>query len=219
MDQEKLSRIAFFGLCILLLLVRSFFAIKLRKESGKKPKDRDAIAREGKTNFIFRRLIILPALAISIFLYSIHPPWMAALSIPFPRLGMWIGAILGLCGIAFLIWVHACLGKEWSVNLQLNNDHRLIQSGPYSRIRHPMYTALFSIYLGLGFISSNYVIIILMIMAVISLVIRIPKEEIMLIEKFGDEYKRWFQQSNAAHFRSKDFTGCSVSEATTRTFV
>jgi multisubunit Na+/H+ antiporter MnhB subunit len=29
----------------------------------------------------------------------------------------------------------------------------------------------------------------------------------------------WFQQSNAAHFRSKDFTGCSVSEATTRTFV
>jgi hypothetical protein len=31
--------------------------------------------------------------------------------------------------------------------------------------------------------------------------------------------KGWFQQSNAAHFRSKDFTGCSVSEATTRTFV
>jgi hypothetical protein len=33
------------------------------------------------------------------------------------------------------------------------------------------------------------------------------------------ELKGWFQQSNAAHFRSKDFTGCSVSEATTRTFV
>lgn len=195
MDQEKLSRIVLFGLCVLLLLVRSFFAIKLRKESGKKPKDRDAIAREGKTNYMFRRLIILPALAISVFLYSIKSPWMAALSIPCPRLGMWIGAILGLCGIAFLIWVHACLGKEWSVNLQLNNDHRLIKSGPYSRIRHPMYTALFSVYLGLGLISSNYIIIILMIMAVISLAIRIPKEEKMLIEKFGDEYTTYMQNT------------------------
>jgi protein-S-isoprenylcysteine O-methyltransferase Ste14 len=195
MDQERLSRIVFFGLCILLLLVRSFFAIKLRKESGKKQKDRDAIAREGKTNFVFRRLILLPALAISIFLYSIHPPWMAVLSIPFPRLGMWIGVILGLFGTAFLIWVHVCLGKEWSVNLQLNSDHRLIKSGPYSRIRHPMYTALFSVYLGLGLISSNYVIIILMIMAVISLAIRIPKEEKMLIEKFGDEYKTYMRNT------------------------
>lgn len=108
---------------------------------------------------------------------------------------MWIGAILGLCGIAFLIWVHACLGKEWSVNLQLNDDHRLIRSGPYSRIRHPMYTALFSVYLGLGLISSNYVIIILMIIAIISLAIRIPKEENMLIEKFGDEYKTYMENT------------------------
>jgi protein-S-isoprenylcysteine O-methyltransferase Ste14 len=87
------------------------------------------------------------------------------------------------------------LGKEWSVNLQLNQDHRLIQSGPYSKIRHPMYTAIFAIYLGLSLISANYLVVSVMVLFILSAVARIPREEQMLIERFGDTYRDYIRKT------------------------
>jgi protein-S-isoprenylcysteine O-methyltransferase Ste14 len=197
MDQERLSRIALFGLVMFFLLVRFYFTLTLRRKGGKSPRDRNAIAREGKVNFVVRRFIIAPALSVFCFLYYANPLWMRSFSIPLPQLGIWIVAIVGLCGIVFLIWVHVCLGKEWSANLQLRKDHLLIQSGPYSRIRHPMYTALFTFYLSAGIVSSNYVILILLALAVVSIAIRIPKEEEMLIGEFGDEYRKYMKNTGS----------------------
>ncbi len=102
---------------------------------------------------------------------------------------------MALSGIVLLAWTHVCLGKEWSINLQLRDDHRLIRSGPYSRIRHPMYTALFAIYIGIGLISNNYAALALILMVVISLLLRVPKEEKMMIEKFGDEYRAYMKKT------------------------
>ena len=108
---------------------------------------------------------------------------------------MWLGAGLGLAGLVFLIWVHVHLGKEWSVSLQLNQDHRLIQSGPYSKIRHPMYTALFAIYLGLSLITANYLVVFVMALLILSAAARIPQEEQMLLERFGDTYRDYIQKT------------------------
>jgi len=103
--------------------------------------------------------------------------------------------VIGFLGIGFLIWVHICLGKEWYANLKLRNAHSLIKSGPYSKIRHPMYTALFIIYLSIALISTNLIIIILMVLTIISIIIRLPKEEEMLIFEFGDEYKNYMNNT------------------------
>ena len=105
-----------------------------------------------------------------------------------PLLTTWTGFVAGITGILLLTWVHAHLGKEWSVNLWLNDDHRLIKTGPYARVRHPMYSALFLVYLGLGIITANYLILVFIILSIISIYRRIPDEEKMLKDKFGDEY-------------------------------
>jgi protein-S-isoprenylcysteine O-methyltransferase Ste14 len=97
----------------------------------------------------------------------------------------------GIVGTTFLIWVNLSLGKEWSANLMIKNEHKLIKSGPYSKIRHPMYTSLFIIYLSFALLTCNYIIIILTLLAIISLIIRIPKEEKMLISEFGEDYKNY----------------------------
>jgi protein-S-isoprenylcysteine O-methyltransferase Ste14 len=199
MDQEALSRFFLGGILILFLLVRLFFTIASRVKGARKPEDVKTTVPEGKANFILRRFVLVPALSASFFFLYAHPSWMGLFSIPLHRLGIYLGAILGLCGLVLLIWVHLSLGKQWSAKLQLRNDHDLIQSGPYSRIRHPMYTALFAVYLSLGIVSSNYVILILIVAAVVSIAARIPQEEEMLIARFGEEYKR-YQQSTGRLF-------------------
>ncbi len=195
MDQEKQCRILVAGLVLLFLLVRAFFTIKWREKKGEIPGVSHRIESEGKGNFFVRRFIIVPMLSISLFLFYARPSWMTTFSIPLPLIGIYAGAVLGLCGIIFLIWVHLYLGKEWSAKLQIRNDHHLIQSGPYASIRHPMYSALFAIYLAIGIVSSNYAILIPLAIAVLSIAIRIPKEEEMLIERFGDDYRNYMKRT------------------------
>ena len=190
MAQDLISRTSFAVLFFLLLAVRNIFSIKHRKGMINIKN-----TQEGKANFIIRRFILGPILGVFMIFYFINPLWMKFLLIPFPQFVIWVGAILGLCGILFLIWVHIYLGKEWSADLKLNTDHKLIETGPYSKIRHPMYTAVFAIYLALGIISFNYILLAVFILIIISSIIRVPDEEKMMTEKFGERYKIYMQNT------------------------
>jgi protein-S-isoprenylcysteine O-methyltransferase Ste14 len=196
MTQFNLSRILFSIVAIAFIVVRIFFTIRFREAEELSQKDNKKNARERKFNFLIRRFVILPLIICTIWIYYIlNPSWMQIFIFILSETILWIVTVIGFIGITFLIWVHISLGKEWYANLKLRNDHLLIKSGPYSKIRHPMYTALFIIYLSLAFISTNILLIILIIFAIISIIIRLPKEEEMLILEFGDEYKHYMKNT------------------------
>jgi protein-S-isoprenylcysteine O-methyltransferase Ste14 len=202
MNRFTLSKILLDVLIIMFIAVRVFFTIRFRKAEGSSQKDNKKDAREGKLNFMIRRYVLLPLLIATICIYyALNPTWMQIFIIPYTEIFLWIITLIGLTGILFLIWVHICLGKEWYANLKFRNNHSLIKSGPYSKIRHPMYTALFIIYLSMGLMSANLLIIFLIILIIISIVIRIPKEEEMLIAEFGNEYRDYMK--NASRFFPK----------------
>ena len=116
---------------------------------------------------------------------------MKSFTLPLPEIVLWILTVIAFMAIAFLIWVHIYLGKEWSASLKIREGHQLIISGPYSKIRHPMYTALFTIYLSFALVSGNLLIIVPTILAIISLAVRVKKEEDVLITEFGDQYRNY----------------------------
>lgn len=63
-------------------------------------------------------------------------------------------AILGV----YLFWrSHADLGGMWSAHLEVRKEHRLITHGIYSRIRHPMYSAIFLITLAQAMVLTNWI--------------------------------------------------------------
>ena len=107
----------------------------------------------------------------------------------------WLGVGLGAAGLILLVWVHHTLGRRWSTNLQLREEHTLVTGGPYRWARHPMYTALFSFFAGLVLVSASWLVALLVVVAILVLYARIGEEETMMIEQYGDEYRAYMQQT------------------------
>ncbi|MBR0992740.1 isoprenylcysteine carboxylmethyltransferase family protein [Bradyrhizobium japonicum] len=77
----------------------------------------------------------------------LYTPWVAQLLGWKPlwvlgNTGIYIAAILSAAGIAFAWWGRLHLGKFWSNTITHKEDHRVIDTGPYGIVRHPIYTGL-----------------------------------------------------------------------------
>jgi protein-S-isoprenylcysteine O-methyltransferase Ste14 len=56
--------------------------------------------------------------------------------------GAYALAALTLAGILFAWWARIHLGRLWSGTITRKEDHRVVDSGPYALVRHPIYTGL-----------------------------------------------------------------------------
>ncbi|MEM6555422.1 MAG: protein-S-isoprenylcysteine O-methyltransferase [Pseudomonadota bacterium] len=100
-----------------------------------------------------------------------------------------IGLLLLIPGL-WLFWrSHADLGRNWSVTTELREEHTLISNGVYKRIRHPMYSAIWLIFLAYPFLIHNWIAGPAAIVAYgILYVVRVPIEEAMMRQQFGQAY-------------------------------
>ena len=53
-----------------------------------------------------------------------------------------VGMALTFAGVALAIQARRMLGRNWSSEVQIKQDHELIQRGPYRFVRHPNYTVV-----------------------------------------------------------------------------
>ena len=56
--------------------------------------------------------------------------------------GMYALAALMLAGLALTWWARICLGPLWSSTITRKEDHKVIDTGPYAFVRHPIYSGL-----------------------------------------------------------------------------
>jgi protein-S-isoprenylcysteine O-methyltransferase Ste14 len=197
MSTETIFRIAFWVLFGGLVLMRAYFSLRVRRAGERVMPDREAVEREGKAMFVFRVVVFLILLAV-LALYGLSSPWLDVFAIPLPdslRSLRWAGFVLGLAGLAFWTWTQAALGKEWSPQLQVREEHHLVTAGPYARIRHPLYTAMFGVVIAFALVSANWIFVVLAALAIVGVVVRVPREERMMIEEFGEEYRAYMQRT------------------------
>ena len=194
MDTSSTFRIAFFILLGGMLIVRIYFNLRLRRAGERFMPDEQAIRHEGMALFVSRVILFFALIAILV-LYAIRHPWMQSLNFYLPDWLRWLGFILGLLSISLMTWVELELDRQFSPQLQLRQEHQLITSGPYSRVRHPLYTALDAYGLSLAFVSANWFFVLFFILSLLGLTLRVPKEERMLLEQFGDQYRTYMQHT------------------------
>ena len=107
---------------------------------------------------------------------------------------------LGVCAMAAGLWLfwrsHVDLGDNWSVTLEIDAKHKLVTRGVYRLVRHPMYTSFFVSGIGQALLLANWVAGPAALVAVAVLVlVRLPNEEAMMIEAFGDEYRDYMRRT------------------------
>ncbi len=193
MNEEMIFRIVFWVFLFLIIVFNRIIpALRARKSEAKILPDKNAIKNEGNFTFLIR--IIFFVLFFSyLILYSIYPPFMNIFHIPFSIWLRWLGTFFAFIGVIFWIYSQAVLDKYWSPQLQVQKEHRIITAGPYGVIRHPIYTAMFFWVIGLALFSANLVFVLLALLTIFGLILRVPKEEKMMIEQFGDEYTKYMK--------------------------
>lgn len=195
MPTQTMFRIVFLVLLFGLVVMRGYFTLQVRRAGERVMPDSGAIAREGGAGVFIARVVgffLLLALLVS---YIIGSAWIEALAFPLPAVLRWAGFALGLISLAFWTWTQAALGKEWSPQLQLREKHHLVTTGPYERMRHPLYTAMFGWVAALALLTANWIFTIIAVLTVIALIARVPKEEQMMIEAFGEEYQAYMRNT------------------------
>jgi protein-S-isoprenylcysteine O-methyltransferase Ste14 len=142
-------------------------------------------------------LVFLAAIGMMIVpMIYVFTPWLNSLNMGLPDWARWVGIIGFGFGLILFWWVHKTLGKNWSPILEIRKNHKLITNGPYKYIRHPMYTQIWIWVICQWLILSNWVVGLVGILTwTILYVIRIPEEEKMMVEEFGQEYEDYMRKT------------------------
>ncbi len=129
-------------------------------------------------------------------LIYIFTPWLDFFSLSFFEFIRYLGIAFFVTGLILLIWIHKALGEHWSMMLKLSDEHKLISSGPYSRVRHPMYTFFYIMVISTALISANLFVGVFGILTwTILYIVRVGDEESMLLEQFGEEYQQYMDRT------------------------
>lgn len=189
---ENVFRILAALILITGMAISSYFRRKADQETGEK------ISRkvDGTPMMTVIRLGGL-ILWLSPFVYLLNPAWMAWSKIGLPDPARWLGVLLGILCVAGVYWLFSSIGSGISPTSATRREHKLVTSGPYRWIRHPLYTVGSSLFLAFGLMADNWFIMLLGVLTFILMAIRTPKEEANLIDKFGDEYREYMKRTGA----------------------
>jgi protein-S-isoprenylcysteine O-methyltransferase Ste14 len=133
--------------------------------------------------------LLLPA----IYLFT---PWLAFADYRLPAFVPWCGAGVTVIALSLFWRSHADLGQNWSVTLELRKGHELVKDGIYAWIRHPMYAAIWLFGLGQGLLLENWLAGWSAAVAFAPMYfVRVPREEGMMCELFGQEYRDYMRQT------------------------
>jgi protein-S-isoprenylcysteine O-methyltransferase Ste14 len=109
------------------------------------------VKRTAKRQNPSERMLYVVFMAAGFFLlYQENPNWgpLNHRFLPDKLWIAWLGSALCAAGVLFAIWARRTIGKDWSAEVQIKEGHQLIRSGPYTRIRHPIYTGILLATLG-----------------------------------------------------------------------
>ncbi|MDP4182373.1 MAG: isoprenylcysteine carboxylmethyltransferase family protein [Bacillota bacterium] len=100
-----------------------------------------------------------------------------------------IGAVILILFTGLAIWSRLVLGRMWTADVAIKENHKLYTKGPYSLTRHPIYTGILGMLLGSVLMNGFGLGVILYFISMLVLIkYKTSDEERLLIETFGEEY-------------------------------
>ena len=116
-------------------------------------------------------------------------------TIPDGQFLRYLGLLIYVLGFGGMHWAEAALGRQFSVEVTIQEDHKLITTGIYRFIRHPRYLCIILFSLGISFIFRSWLTLILVGVLTFLLLLRIQDEEALLLGEFEEQWTEYKQRS------------------------
>ncbi|HLF27826.1 MAG TPA: isoprenylcysteine carboxylmethyltransferase family protein [Anaerolineae bacterium] len=190
MTQDTVFRLIIFVVVVVSLAI----SIHYRRKANRASSERISRREEGVPLLVLLRLAGL-SVWLSLLTYLINPAWVAWAALALPLELRWLGAGFSLTALPLVFWMFHSLGHNVTDTVAIRQRHTLVMHGPYRWIRHPLYSFGSLLFVGIGLMAANGLLLATMGIAFPLLVIRTPIEEAKLIEHFGNEYRAYMQQT------------------------
>lgn len=189
MSSELSFRSVLAALLLFFAAIRIYYRLAATSSGGR------ASIHESGLN-VALRFVFGAGLIASLLAYIINPSWMAWSSLVLPAWMRWFGACLGIVALLMLVWTHQTLGRNFSATLQVRERHTLVTTGPYHWVRHPMYSSFYLLVLALFLVSANWFLGLAWFSVITGVMVtRLKKEEVLMLETFGDQYYQYMKRT------------------------
>jgi protein-S-isoprenylcysteine O-methyltransferase Ste14 len=132
---------------------------------------------------------IVPFLGMFLWMAAINRGWVSA----HPTWLLWgLGWAIGILGFAIRVTAKRTLGRFFTVRVQLQEEHKVIDAGLYRLVRHPLYLGFILEWVAPPFIlGSPAGLLFTTLWIVVGVLQRIPREEELLVEGLGENYRAY----------------------------
>lgn len=169
----------------MMAILSVFVVIFMPNEGRSQGKGKKLIKRQ---NFSLAFLQIAPTLIVLISPYFDHHRIAVFNENNNTRI---IGLILTFIGFIFMNWSTIVLGKQFSVDITIQENHKLITIGPYKYIRHPRYLGTIVFFFGISMIFLSWISLIIVFLLILVLLWRIGDEEKLMHQEFKTEWENY----------------------------
>jgi len=123
--------------------------------------------------------------------------------IPRSMAGSVLGVVCIWAGIGLAVWARYHLAEYWSARVTIKEDHKLIRTGPYTHLRHPIYSGLVLATIGTALVIDRWRCVIGFCLVLAGYCLKARKEEAMLHQQFGEAFQEHRKHTGflIPHFR------------------
>jgi len=192
---ELLYAVIFVVSFVVFWMVRGYYIRKTRDPTAPRTRRerREAMKKEGWTGIAI--YLLSPVELAFIIIYIINPLWLSLSSLMVPEILRWLGLFIIMVSISCAAWVHHTLGRAYSYALETKKEQSLITIGPFSKVRHPLYSSHNIFNLGKILLTLNIPLILFAIIGVPLTFVRMKDEERMMIDQYGEEYEEYMHRT------------------------
>ena len=180
------ARLAYTALAVLLQIV---VVIRLPEAGRNRGKGEKAMHRQRLTIVLLQ---IIPLAIVIAAPYGDRRHIAVLGDVPFVR---HLGLVLFFLGFIVMHWAEVALDKQFSVEVAIHQDHRLVTDGPFRHVRHPRYLGIIGFATGISLVFRSWMGLILVAALTLVLLWRIHDEEALMHQEFGTAWEDYCKKS------------------------
>jgi protein-S-isoprenylcysteine O-methyltransferase Ste14 len=190
MNTDAVFRIGILFSGVVIGVIRVYFHLKISRDTSK------FSFQEGAVSLAFGGTAAIVNIVFGVEYIFSPGTFGFAYALPFPEIIRWIGMAMPALGIIVLGTAHYHLNLSFSSFVGSKEGHKLVQSGPYRLVRHPIYLAYLLAYLGGGLVAGNWALTFIPVTCfAVAVCIRMPQEERILADLFGEQYTAYMRRT------------------------